>query len=248
MGAKQDQEADFIPGIYNYCDRWCDRCPMTHRCYLFHKEALQREKLVGEGKDPDNLDVVVQEVGENLKEVKEMIVQAVEERGIDLKELAEVTAMDQNPESPDIRKHPLHAKTHKYAMDCHRFLDKLCNYIHEEERRGMPIEQLAELQDSFEILGWYHMQIAVKIDRALSGKLGERREFSSGSRYDADGSAKVAHLGLIKSVDALTTVYEKNQPMNGDVMPLLTAVYDLVEDVNREFPGHMKFKRPGFED
>jgi len=24
-----------IPGIYNYCDRWCERCPQTHRCLNF---------------------------------------------------------------------------------------------------------------------------------------------------------------------------------------------------------------------
>ena len=22
----------FVPGIYNYCDRWCERCPNTSRC------------------------------------------------------------------------------------------------------------------------------------------------------------------------------------------------------------------------
>jgi len=22
----------FIAGIYNYCDRWCERCPLSHRC------------------------------------------------------------------------------------------------------------------------------------------------------------------------------------------------------------------------
>ena len=22
----------FIPGIYNYCDRWCEHCELTSRC------------------------------------------------------------------------------------------------------------------------------------------------------------------------------------------------------------------------
>lgn len=25
----------FIVGIFNYCDRWCERCPLTNRCRLF---------------------------------------------------------------------------------------------------------------------------------------------------------------------------------------------------------------------
>ena len=26
---------DTIPSIYNYCDRWCERCPFTSRCANF---------------------------------------------------------------------------------------------------------------------------------------------------------------------------------------------------------------------
>ncbi len=29
---------DFISGIYNYCDRWCERCPFTSRCLLYATE------------------------------------------------------------------------------------------------------------------------------------------------------------------------------------------------------------------
>lgn len=25
----------FIPGIYNYCDRWCERCPLSNRCLTY---------------------------------------------------------------------------------------------------------------------------------------------------------------------------------------------------------------------
>jgi hypothetical protein len=27
-----------IPGIYNYCDRWCERCSLTARCLTFAME------------------------------------------------------------------------------------------------------------------------------------------------------------------------------------------------------------------
>jgi len=29
----------FIPGIYNYCDRWCERCPLTARCLNYAMSA-----------------------------------------------------------------------------------------------------------------------------------------------------------------------------------------------------------------
>ena len=94
------------------------------------------------------------------------------------------------------------------------------------------------------------MQIAVKIDRALNGKLKREKskKHSEADLYDSNGSAKVAYLDLLKSLDALTKVYECNKPMNRDVMPLLTMIYELTDQVNQEFPGHKTFKRPGFND
>jgi len=33
-------EGDFIPGIYNYCNRWCERCLYTEKCRLFADEKI----------------------------------------------------------------------------------------------------------------------------------------------------------------------------------------------------------------
>ncbi|MCD4682802.1 MAG: hypothetical protein K8R86_05935, partial [Bacteroidales bacterium] len=53
-------EGDFIPGIYNYCNRWCERCLYTEKCRLFADEKIfmkeyeaqkRREKSIEENKD-----------------------------------------------------------------------------------------------------------------------------------------------------------------------------------------------------
>lgn len=33
---------EYIRGIYNYCDRWCERCPFTARCenYAYGEETF----------------------------------------------------------------------------------------------------------------------------------------------------------------------------------------------------------------
>ena len=36
------QNSQYIEGIYNYCDRWCERCPMTSRCLNY---AITEENL-----------------------------------------------------------------------------------------------------------------------------------------------------------------------------------------------------------
>src|SRR5439155_24301861 len=59
----------YIDGIFNYCDRWCERCPFTSRCRSFDMEKRMRkiierkeqenaqywtamEKVLGEAIDP----------------------------------------------------------------------------------------------------------------------------------------------------------------------------------------------------
>jgi len=43
------ENPDFISGIYNYCDRWCERCPFTARCLNYalgranHPDAASRD-------------------------------------------------------------------------------------------------------------------------------------------------------------------------------------------------------------
>jgi len=39
----------FISGIYNYCDRWCERCALTSRSFLYATEPADSE-----ANDPEN--------------------------------------------------------------------------------------------------------------------------------------------------------------------------------------------------
>jgi hypothetical protein len=36
---------DLISGIYNYCDRWCERCPLTSRCLVYATEQEDGDSL-----------------------------------------------------------------------------------------------------------------------------------------------------------------------------------------------------------
>ena len=43
----------FIVGIFNYCDRWCERCPLTSRCLVFADvAALEFEHAHGPLTEP----------------------------------------------------------------------------------------------------------------------------------------------------------------------------------------------------
>ena len=45
------QDPRFISGIFNYCDRWCERCSFTARCLNF---AMENEEM----DEPENHDAL----------------------------------------------------------------------------------------------------------------------------------------------------------------------------------------------
>lgn len=233
----------FIPGIFNYCDRWCERCPMTDRCLLFHQESIRRRNPETELESSEELDLAVQNAQDDLNGALGLIQQVTRERGIDLVEMEE----DEDPLLKiDLNQFPIHRTSHRFAADCHRFLDRFCALIQEERRNTSDEGSLTEMVDGFEVLTWHHMQIPVKIDRALSGKL--RARIMADAIQDSDGSAKVAYIGLAKSMDILTRSYQWATPLQDQIMPVLNLGYELAELLDQEFPGHKSFKRPGFDD
>ena len=86
---------NFIPGVYNYCDRWCERCPLTQRCLNF---AMQQAD--GDG-DPATRDLNNQKfwdrLHQNFRDTLEMVREDAKARGVDLdnpKLQAEVAAAE----------------------------------------------------------------------------------------------------------------------------------------------------------
>jgi hypothetical protein len=78
---KLAQNEKLIPGIYNYCDRRCERCSFTSRCLNF---ASSEE----DSSDPAAQDMrnkkFWEKIGESLQVALELFKEAAEERGIDL--------------------------------------------------------------------------------------------------------------------------------------------------------------------
>jgi hypothetical protein len=78
---KFSNNSKYIPGIYNYCDRWCERCAFTSRCLNFE---MSEEKFG----DLESVDITNKafwkKLGETLDETLNMLREMAEEQGIDL--------------------------------------------------------------------------------------------------------------------------------------------------------------------
>src|SRR2546423_12370271 len=73
---------DFISGIHNYCDRWCERCSFTSRCLVYATEEADSDS------DPASRDinnaVFWQKLASVFQETQEMISAWAVENGVDL--------------------------------------------------------------------------------------------------------------------------------------------------------------------
>ncbi|MBM4045313.1 MAG: hypothetical protein FJ279_09380 [Planctomycetes bacterium] len=249
----------FISGIYNYCDRWCERCAKTERCYLYAQEQADRAEYEAQGKDPDSDEAAMEMVHQNFQRTLEMLKQMAQEQGLDLDKLAEEAPV----ERVDPRGQPLCRRADGYRKKASQFLKRLRKTLKTEragilKRAGVvpsaerDAKTLAEIMDAYEVIAWYHMQIAVKLNRAMSSKQRsepkEDPEMREITLSDGNGSAKVAYLGLSNSMVALQKVYAWDEDLRDEALALLVEAEKLRKSIDAEFPGHRTFKRPGFDD
>lgn len=244
----------FIPGIYNYCDRWCEHCPLSQRCLLYARDQKRIEEHRKKGEDPHDWKIVMQDVKKSFEETIQLIQQSAKERGIDLEKLP---AEEYKP--PDPTNHPLHKAAQRYLRMAQKFLKELRKSIRAE---GIDLSKrievipgakedvgtLREIVTCYEVISWYHTLISAKIYRALCQEKGERdRELAQAEQDDANGSAKVAYESLTRSIKALQRIYEWDEDLQASALNLLVEAERLRRGIDKEFPGHREFKRPGFD-
>jgi hypothetical protein len=107
------------------------------------------------------------------------------------------------------------------------------------------------MKESLEVIQWYQHQIHVKMMRAISGRLREEREISNEEdRFarDSDGSAKVALIGIDRSIAAWSIIGKGLTLFGGkDVQAILTHLERLRRRIEKDFPDARGFIRPGFD-
>ena len=103
---------DLISGIYNYCDRWCERCPLTSRCLVYATE--QEDDDSPESRDIHN-EAFWRKLGSIFQETREMIAEWAREAGIDLTEPDEEDEARHHRKRQLVDNHPLTKAGKKYA-------------------------------------------------------------------------------------------------------------------------------------
>ena len=242
---------NFISGIYNYCDRWCERCPFTSRCLLYAQEQ-EDEDDAPETRDINN-EAFWHKLASIFKETRELITQWAEEAGIDLTKVDHEAASKRRHQSP--ARNQLVKDCKKYASEVSQWFSEFDQIISASDVKAdeTDADQAEQLEAARDVIHWYQYQIAVKLMRALSSRNEEAEEEEEDNPFDplwkdSDGSAKVALIGIDRSISAWR-IMQLCVPERAElVVPLILKLEQLRKRAEKQFPMARDFIRPGFDE
>ena len=248
---------DFIPGIYNYCDRWCERCPFTSRCMNC---AMSREYTT----DPEASDITNEKFWQSLSEIfkvtRELLEESAEEMGIDIGSIDfEEAAQEEKIKDKIVQNHECCRAAKKYSEMVDALFESeyhpTLQVVGKQERKNTVelnnVDSLvgpAAVEEVVEIIYWYQHFIYVKLMRSVHGTLGNASELVEDYPKDSDGSAKVALIAIDRSMAAWTHMHNYFPDLQDQILSILTQLDRLRTRVETIFPDARNFIRPGFDD
>lgn len=233
-------ENNFIPGIFNYCDRWCEKCGFTARCRVFAAE----QETTDEECDINN-EAFWKRLAANFAEAEQILIEKADEFGIDLNAVSdEEFAAIREREDEFVENGILAKLSLKYLKDSKIVLENKDDWL----IFSAPDDDTKN--EMLEIIYWYQMFIAAKIRRGLSGLLDIDGNFDedelNDSHSDANGSVKIALVAVERSIMAWTVLMtNENSPT---IKPLVQLLETIKQKTEEKFPNAAGFVRPGFDE
>jgi hypothetical protein len=222
--ARMEVRDGLILGIYNYCDRWCETCRFTSRCRVFadcaKREAMDSPELKLLSDTPPHPSDVRPSNGW-LEEILSQIDQ---------------TKLDEVPGSP-----PMPARLMRVVALSQAYCDHAWVALEsEKDKSSRPTE------DPYSIIMWFAPLIASKTHRALTGL----HEFDGDREFppDHEGSAKVALIGIDRSMGAWVTARDLGRVSADEASRFIAELHRLCFDLEELIPKAREFVRPGFDE
>ncbi|MCK4553571.1 tetratricopeptide repeat protein [Candidatus Parcubacteria bacterium] len=176
------KDKKFESGIYNYCDRWCEKCLDTEKCYMYAQEQLRKKNLTpnpspsqGEGNKDDDF---MSEVMYSLKTTEKLIKTVMKHDGFNPDEIDK--NIEENAWDKDARKRYDNVECLKlindYSGEAHKFLEKYFT-SQEQYKQQFNLElNQDDIKNEIEIINWYHTFLPTKVWRCLYEREDWQRE------------------------------------------------------------------------
>ena len=214
----------FILGIFNYCDRWCERCTLSGRCSVFAEEQRMvfgaPSSFSGAMPAPRSLGAA-----------------AAGFEAAQPDEAADLQLDEDSLRRAEPNFTVEEADFHRRVSELGR---RLSAWMVPEGRATEP-----EVADAADVVRHFGFFIGPKVYRALTGRADIAED---GPRSDALGSAKAALLAFDRLGEAWLHLAELGAINLFEAAPVLTELQQLTTSLDRLFPRARSFVRPGFDE
>ena len=233
--AEISKGAELIPGVYNYCDRWCERCTMAKHCSIYYMEQQE----IKNGEENKNS---VDRISDIFSLTMEMMQDMSSELGIDFDEIGDFTIPEHTPSK-------LEELAIKYGKDVMLWLSANNKFFNDYSENIMLVNEEASFKigDCLETISWYSSVIGAKIHRSMS-QLDTDYGDNISDIEDQKGSAKVALISIDKSMESFIYILNNIGEQEDDSLNFLAALSKIRRNILKLFPDALDFIRPGFDE
>jgi len=257
-----------ISGIYNYCDRWCEKCSFTNRCLLFKREAERDIMHILKDEDPNDPTVFTKDISDSFQDTIDLLNEKMDDEDtpeyIDEEDF-DFDDDDDDPEDKDFledeidederptawlteAKHPLI----DMSMDLFNAFDKYYDIVKNKYPENFEENNTGNLiRENLSVLGWYTPQINVKARMCVWGK-NKLAKTKSKLHREIDEellnvNCRIAYTGIEKCIKALSILYEMKPELQTETLLMLNTAKKIKDVYEEEFPSVLTFKRPYFD-
>jgi len=248
------EEPRYIRGIFNYCDRWCERCEFTSRCLSCKLEEKHFD-------NPEEIEQFNDEFLDSFDEVLEnthaLVREIALEYGFDPGSIMAAPDGATKAENTKLTHLLIHAAD-AYAKMVEQWFETNEFYFRQKEEEmnririvtpgHHPEKEAALINDASEAVRWYQHQIHIKIRRAIRSVAVEKQSEDDEIPKDSDGSAKVALIGIERSIAAWEMLRNSFPGLEKQIMDLIRFLESILKRVETQFPWARAFVRPGFDE
>ncbi|ULQ56744.1 hypothetical protein KJS94_00860 [Flavihumibacter rivuli] len=249
---------EIIPGIFNYCNRRCKECKFTSRCSAFNPKSPSF---------PDSFASVPIEWMQATNNLLQHFIDLMDEREPFGRPFMNEDYTPDNDYCLD-EFNNFKSRVHKKMIyECEQAMNDIWRWQNKKkppyggttpshrsnycntDSLSLPPYQPKQIE-ALEILEWYSYLIPAKTNRAVSAleeAMNETGELHMICQRDADGSAKVALLGIDDCITSLLSLYSEWPEEEDNILLFLTNLSKVKAFILDEFPEAMNFIRPGFD-
>ena len=256
-------DTGFIPGIYNFCDQWCEHCTFHAHCMNFVLGERIKEEIRFNRPDElhDDDEEVFALIDDTFDETLDLLEELAKERGVSVDTIYQTERMEreywgddfedtdheENEVTSLVEQNDMSRTFLIYEWLTDQTQNRIYPLLEKMEEQGEEMSRIHAIDNALIEVGWYLDLLYAKLKRALYGHYLSANELIGDESDDINGSAKLCLISLEKARKHWAFLKTALPTLKGDIAQLEVVIGQMERDLHAFFPKAPLFRRPGFD-